>query len=106
MKKILLSFVFALMLIAFNINTMQAKVYYNSVSGYYPAQRVVYVPVNYRHHNRYNRHEYYQKQRVKRAITYSAIGAGAGYLLSGENKGRNALIGAGAGGALGYFLHK
>lgn len=116
-KKILASLVFALVIIIFNANTMYAQVYYNPANGYYYPPNAAYIPVNNTYYDpNYSQnyspyygdpnYEKYKKDKVKKALTYSAIGAGAAYFLSDENKGRNALMGAGVGAALGYFLHK
>lgn len=60
--------------------------------------------------NRYYDERYWnpdRKHKLKKAATYAAVGAGAGYLLGGErNKGTNALVGAGLGAALSLFLNK
>lgn len=43
--------------------------------------------------------------KIKKAVTYGAIGAGAGYLFSKPgSRGKNTAIGAGLGAALGYLL--
>lgn len=77
--------------------------YYGYEYGYQPVynQPVYYTPSGY---NTYA--DYERKEKLKKALKYGAIGAGAGYFLSGDgNKGKNAMLGGGIGAALGYFLN-
>lgn len=75
--------------------------YYQPVADPYAYNQPVYDPY-------YNQNEgFFSKSKVTSAIKYGAIGAGAGYLFSGEGKkGRNTAIGAGLGAALGLLLNK
>jgi hypothetical protein len=89
--------------------------YYNNVDqqrGYTPAgyyQPVYNQPVYDPYYNQPVYDPYYnqveRRDKINKAIKYGAIGAGAGYLLSGEGKrAKNALVGGGIGAAMGYFL--
>jgi hypothetical protein len=49
----------------------------------------------------------YDNYKIKKALKYGAVGAGASYLLSRDgSKCKNALVGGGVGAAIGYFLDR
>lgn len=67
-------------------------------NGYYYQQPVYQDP-------QYTYTDDSRSAKIKKAVTYGAIGAGAGYLFSKPgSRGKNTAIGAGLGAALGYLL--
>jgi hypothetical protein len=137
LKKILTRTTLVLAIVAFTATGAFAQQYYNngyynappntySNNGYYNnyAYQPVYTPnygyaqpnysQNYGYtqpvYDPYNNSYYYPNDRnstVKKALTYGALGAGAGYLLSKDgNRTKNALVGAGIGAAMSLMLNK
>lgn len=85
---------------------------YSYAQPQYPIQPVYqsngYYDPNYQqpaYQQQYSYSDNTRAAKIKKAVTYGALGAGAGYLFSKPgSRGKNTAIGAGLGAALGYLL--
>ena len=89
-------------------NYNQPVQYQQQYQNQYPIQPVYqsngYYDPNYQ--QQYSYSDGSRTAKIKKAVTYGALGAGAGYLFSKPgSRGKNTAIGAGLGAALGYLIN-